>query len=197
MKNPFEKIISGKELSRKKIEDEVEHITDGRGLKIDNGIKESVIVLKLIGLETGDSCEGHIDRALPYPWVDIVAPARNNARYLDLQKKYKEERFLTPSEIEEGLLLNAKIIEEEKEIENHLKNLLDEFYKNSDSEKIIIKKYASWHRILPIGFEKFGTIKRGEELIESEKQRRTEFLERSREEMGRFVSFLDKKFRES
>ncbi len=40
-------------------------------MPIDPGIKETVIVLQALGFSTTQSCEGHDDRGLPYPWVKI------------------------------------------------------------------------------------------------------------------------------
>jgi len=46
-------------------------ITDGMGYPIDDGILETVVALNLLGLRTCQSCEGHLDDGLPYPWVDF------------------------------------------------------------------------------------------------------------------------------
>ncbi len=49
----------------------VDRAVDGLGTPIDDGIKEALIALKVNGFGTLASCEGHIDRGLPYPWVAI------------------------------------------------------------------------------------------------------------------------------
>lgn len=46
-------------------------ITDGMGYPIDDGILETVVALNLLGLRTCQSCEGHLNNGLPYPWVDF------------------------------------------------------------------------------------------------------------------------------
>ncbi len=46
-------------------------ITDGLGCSIDEGILEVVVALNLLGFPTCQSCEGHLDDGLPYPWVDF------------------------------------------------------------------------------------------------------------------------------
>lgn len=46
-------------------------ITDGMGCSIDEGIVEAVVAFNLLGLRTCQSCEGHLDDGLPYPWVDF------------------------------------------------------------------------------------------------------------------------------
>lgn len=56
------------------VANEVNGITDGLNKPVDQGIKKSVIALRLWDFPTDGSCEGHLDRSLPYPWVDIYAP---------------------------------------------------------------------------------------------------------------------------
>lgn len=50
---------------------EIEHITDGLGLPIDEGIREAVAVLRALDIETTQSCEGHRDRGSPSPFIDV------------------------------------------------------------------------------------------------------------------------------
>jgi len=50
----------------------IDRLTDGLGMPIDKGIRNLVVALKCHGFETRQSCEGHSDRALPYPWVSIT-----------------------------------------------------------------------------------------------------------------------------
>src|SRR5947208_415256 len=50
---------------------EVNHWIDGAGYPIDKEIKDTVIALNLMGIETIASCGGHLDHGLSYPWVDI------------------------------------------------------------------------------------------------------------------------------
>lgn len=57
----------------------VDSITDRLGMPIDSGIKETVIVLRLLGFKTSQSCEGHSDRALPFPWVMIDCDERSQS----------------------------------------------------------------------------------------------------------------------
>jgi hypothetical protein len=46
-------------------------VTDKLGKPIDQGIFETVICLNLLGVVTRQSCEGHLEWGLPYPWVDF------------------------------------------------------------------------------------------------------------------------------
>lgn len=72
------------------VADEVEHITDGLNLPIDAGIKKTVIALRLWDFPTDGSCEGHLDRALPYPWVDIYAPDQEEAAWIQANQQQRE-----------------------------------------------------------------------------------------------------------
>lgn len=54
-----------------KTEEKVDQFRDALKMPIDKGIRETVIVLNVLGFTTSMSCEGHLDRGLPYPWVDI------------------------------------------------------------------------------------------------------------------------------
>ncbi|HEU5382600.1 MAG TPA: hypothetical protein VFV38_44905 [Ktedonobacteraceae bacterium] len=46
-------------------------IIDRTGCSIDGGILEAVVALNLLGFPTCQSCEGHLDGGLPYPWIDF------------------------------------------------------------------------------------------------------------------------------
>jgi hypothetical protein len=52
---------------------EVVKVTDGLGLEIDSGIKDTVIALRLLGFDTDGSCEGHSDRGVCGPWVGLTS----------------------------------------------------------------------------------------------------------------------------
>jgi hypothetical protein len=57
----------------KKIERQIEKATDGLGLPLDAGIKNTVIAFNANGFITQQSCEGHLDRAQAAPWIHITA----------------------------------------------------------------------------------------------------------------------------
>jgi hypothetical protein len=50
---------------------EVDCLADGLGYGIEPFIKRPVAILMTAGFSTVASCEGHTDRGLPYPWIDI------------------------------------------------------------------------------------------------------------------------------
>lgn len=47
------------------------HLVDRIGCPIDEGIRETVVALNLLGFPTSQSCEGHLDHGCPYPWIDF------------------------------------------------------------------------------------------------------------------------------
>lgn len=51
---------------------QVDTWTDRLGMPIDPEIKETIIVLNLLGFTTQQSCEGHLDWGSSYPWVSFV-----------------------------------------------------------------------------------------------------------------------------
>lgn len=52
-------------------EDFARRLTDALGCTIDDGIVETVVALNLLGFRTSQSCEGHLDEGLAYPWIDF------------------------------------------------------------------------------------------------------------------------------
>ena len=137
------------------MEKEVASWGDALGLGIDPGIKNTVIVLNLLGFKTSSSCEGHMDRALAYPWVDFETEnqeivnlnnqqqdivKRIDEKQSEIQKKYpdlslgealrKEESEELDAIYPELHAINDKIEKLSKAQLVPLKNLLADFYKN-------------------------------------------------------------------
>ncbi len=64
----------------------LETIVDACGTKIEEGIKDTLVALRLLGFNTTSSCAGHIDdleenEAPSYPYVQIQALNRPKLRY--------------------------------------------------------------------------------------------------------------------
>lgn len=53
------------------IDEKSKTITDGLGKTIDKGIRELVVLLNYHNIGTVQSCWGHKNWGLSYPWVDI------------------------------------------------------------------------------------------------------------------------------
>ena len=60
---------------------EIEQITDGLNKSIDEGIRDAVAVLRALNLDTTQSCEGHLDRGSPSPYIDLHAPGEPTYRF--------------------------------------------------------------------------------------------------------------------
>ena len=69
-----EPVKSEKEAQWKSIKEKIDLETDAFGYKIEKEIKDTVIGLNALGINTSQSCEGHVDRGRIAPWVDIQAP---------------------------------------------------------------------------------------------------------------------------
>ncbi len=65
---------AAKEQEWQRLSEKADQVADRLGEPIDPGIKEIVVGLWAHGLTTGQSCEGHDDRAEALPWVSIEAP---------------------------------------------------------------------------------------------------------------------------
>ncbi len=102
----------------------VDKITDRLGLKIDDGIKDCVIALRLLGLNTTASHEGKIDR-YPIPYIDLASP--NIGKFMEKRDEIIC-RLQTPEEKET-----------EKEID-HLYHKLNELDSNDEFQVEKIKK---------------------------------------------------------
>lgn len=66
---------------------EVDSWVDGLGYPIDQGIKETVIVLNLLGFPTRQSCEGHLNHGEASPWIDF---AITQPEFVNLQNQASE-----------------------------------------------------------------------------------------------------------
>lgn len=82
----------------------VDKITDRLGKPVDAGIKETVIVLNLLGFPTTMSCEGHAERAVGGPWVDMrpegVEALKEQWRQAERACQTAEEEKRPPKEME-------------------------------------------------------------------------------------------------
>lgn len=66
-------------------------VTDKLGKRIDNGIFETVVALNVLGVCTRQSCEGHLEWGVPFPWIDIEAKIEQKfLLYQYLSRFYKD-----------------------------------------------------------------------------------------------------------
>jgi hypothetical protein len=123
------------------MEKEVHSWTDKLGMPIDLGIKDTVIVLNLLGFKTSASCQGHLDWGLPYPWIDFETTdqevknlmEKQQSVYQKIQKNYPAGDYSSPdlaNLYKEIRTLNDEIQRVSLLKLISLKQLLDEFYSN-------------------------------------------------------------------
>ncbi len=113
-----------------KMAQEVDTWTDGLGMPIDKEIKELVIALNVVGISTYQSCEGHLDWGLAYPWISFSF--RNSET-----ERLTEKRFD----------LGEKISNEEKILKEKFPNItIHERIKQEDG-KTLKDLYMNFHAV--------------------------------------------------
>ena len=85
---------ASKEYQWQKEKEAIDKITDGLGLGIDEDIKDSVIVLHLLGINTSSSHKGKIDR-YPIPYIDIDS---SEAHKLENELASKTDELMSEEE---------------------------------------------------------------------------------------------------
>ncbi len=194
---------------------DVDHWGDGLNYPVDEGIKETVIVFNLMGIETTASCEGHLDRGLSYPWIDMqthspeirgmmneyfdVQEQENNEETL-LEMKYPDKTYNELLKIPEaekllGLydkrhFLRKAVEERQMQCLEPLNQLLNQFYENRtvSYDNMLVVSDVSWGcdaRLHSIGAYR--------QIIRSEEERSFKLME-YQEEMKAFTAFLKQKF---
>lgn len=207
-----------KNLKLEEIRHDVESISDRLGKPIEEGIKETVVMFKANGLPTSDSCEGHVERGLPVPYVEVSAPNEPEERFVgqnEAFEKVAKKYNITPDEartskIDEAYWEAMKECSQNEETEEYKKwnkenekllakahNLLEEFYKERQVEpdvKLQIEEGVGNFRIHNGGEDYQPVIEEEREFTEEEKRIRAEKLEKYRAEMKGFTEFLKEKY---
>lgn len=186
----------GKQVGWKKMTIKVNKITDRLGMPVDKDIKETVIVINLLGFKTSGSCEGHMDHGVAGPWVDIdpkdfidlstqIANALSKAEEAEKAKKsdavvnklFKNYHSLISKEVQ-------PVLEEARKFTSYLK----EFYsshKTSYDRMLIIRTMYRFFRI-----ESLGVFLQDIADPKTKQQK----LGGYQEEMNLFTNFLKDKF---
>ncbi len=158
---------------------DVNRTVNGLGMPIDKGIRETIVFLWALGFKTSGSCEGHLDRGLPHPWVDFSVAELFGFRlpYDMNEEERKEYRNKNLEQI------------------NRLQKLLDEFYSKRNVEEGFKLCLYEW-TYGDFRLQSKETIEKDREII-SEKldaEPLKKNLERYRKEMKAFTNFLKKKY---
>ena len=159
-----------RDLNKQGLENEaradVNKITDGLGMPIDEGIKETVVAFRVSGFPTTGSCEGHLNRGTSYPWVDIDVSELENFKKINSAKdKASVWRKV-------NMVLRKK-----------MRGYLYDFYKNrASSSKLELK-------LVSIGIFGAFRIQSPSKLLNNTKSSE-ELLLQYRKEMNDFASYL-------
>jgi hypothetical protein len=109
-------------------------VIDRLGMRIDKGIMDTVVALNGAGVYTTASCEGHLHRAAPYPWIRVehkdadgiahqIALLLHDGKREDeeTQRLMKQHRALLLEEEQKLItLLNAFYQEHQFDYDRHL-----------------------------------------------------------------------------
>jgi len=168
---------------------------DKLGKGIDKGILETVVVLNALGINTDQSCEGHLKWGTCAPWVDIKAP--NTQKLEDeLQKYWDEAESLSnrgkSHDVTDKLFskfhkLRVKLKSTNMAPAQKLLDFLSEFYgdRNSEYKTRLMLSFtpkglgrlesqgAAFQEVLPIGQRKRNLL-----VYEKEMHEFTEFLKK-------------------
>lgn len=121
-----------------KMEAEVNEIQDALGKGVEDGIKESIIVMNLLGFKTSGYCEGHLESSERAPWIDFTVEDSTENR------KKSEEAFD-----------EAEKAQQEGASEDVLDNLYQTAHRLSDeAQRPLLEKIQELAQYLDIFYEK-------------------------------------------
>jgi len=197
------------------IRKEVDGTGDALGKPLDSRIKETVVFLKALEINTGQSCEGHIDR--PAPWVLIESEDEPKERWYDQDKIFQataEKYGITLEDVKRANNMDAwreayeasarkpetkkfkDWREKNERLQKKVAELLEQFYAEREAEeKLTIEEGADssfW-----LGFaenKKLATKVLNGEATEEERNSLNKKLPQRQAEMAAFTKFLEEKY---
>lgn len=196
---------------------EVEGFVDASGRGMDEGIKETVAALNLLGLETSASCEGDVDEGIPVPWVRVEAPNEPTERFSGENEAFVlvARKYGVPVEsVKRGEVMDyyweaVRACVDNGETEEFLEwrgknqrlmqktsGFLEEFYQDRDvpsNIRLIIDELPRGGFEIHNGGEDFRPNKE-EALSREEKDALAQRLAQYQEEMRQFTRFVREKY---
>lgn len=156
--------------------------------KMEEGVMDTVVVMNLLGVNTMESCEGHVEKEKPYPSV-IFGSKKHSQFYSkesnEINTKYRNVKGDSPEYRE----LLESIKEESSNLKNKVQILLDEFYSGKEWSPyhygVSVFTKDSMYSLAPVGLENAEN--------NSIENKRT-ILDLSRKEMDDFTEFLKNKY---
>ncbi len=205
--NPLDAEFSMKQNKWDAIFAEVRQYVDGIGGEMDIGILETVVAFNANGIQTRQSCEGHLDHGVAAPWVDIESTLPDD-RLSQLEKRKSKmadaiwKRFdskkgykVTEAELQEMNRLYAEASELRRQIERptleslkKIITLLTEFYSNHQvpfDTQLTVQSFGQSLRIQSQGA--------GIQELESDENKALK-LKQYQAEMNAFTAFLKNKY---
>lgn len=155
-------------------------IRDNLGKEIDPGIKETIVALAVLGIETARSCEGHIDWGTEAPYVDV-----ESKEALDLKIRLKEAK---DSEAELQRIkeeIKQKNLKEREKVMSYF----SDFYKERNvpyDRRLIINSMA-------LGLSRIESQGASLQKIRSEEIKKAK-LQEYQGEMKMFTDFLKERY---
>lgn len=178
----------------------VSTFTDKLGTSVDSGIFETVVALNLLGFQTLQSCEGHLDHGCSYPWVMIIDHERArtfNRMWLhvcELEERAKASGEKNAYDNYLSADIHLRTLVTQWEAKDHfferISALLDSFYTDQPAHvnpaRLLVKRlHPGTYRIEP-GFSLA--------VKELPRQFAREYLACGQAEMQHFTSFLQQNF---
>ncbi len=136
---------------------QVDTITDGLGMPIDPKIKPLVIALNALDFPTNMSCEGHLHRGQPTPWISFECLTQKEIDQKYEQRKIKYENAKAKDSREVWLEFHKWDEEQLRPVRvfaTRLCKLLEDFYVDYHPPyhaMFVISRSSSSCRIEPIG----------------------------------------------
>jgi hypothetical protein len=92
--------------------DRIARTTDSQGRRIDLGIMGVVLYLQVHGIRTVSSCEGHLDRGQPYPWV--MCPLDEQARLFAIVERFRGSLVVDCEMVDNQCVIRPSITQAEQ-----------------------------------------------------------------------------------
>ena len=195
---PKTPINPSRKLAWNSMKQEVIGFKDGLGKGLDVGITDTIVALRCLGINTTQSCEGHLDWATGAPYVDIrgvdtkelevqAKEAFNNARTEHDANPTNQQIYSPLYEKAHGLrkeIATKHLAEVKKAFD-----LIAEFYQNKQTpydKKLILSPFGDGSARI----ESQGAI--FQEIAKPEVKKKK--LQEYQEEMNSFTIFLKDKF---
>ncbi len=216
--NPHFLIQKG--LEWRNISKRIDRTVDGLKKRVDEGIKSAVIAFNAAGLSTSASCEGHLDRAIPFPWINVEAPNRPQERFIGENEVWRRiaEKYGVPVEDtrrakhkeawQEAMKERSQTEETEEfkrwreenvRLKEKAERLLEEFYQGREDEKeepqparLVVDGKGPLGFRIHSGGNDYGL--RSKELTEEQRKELTPRLAQYQVQMQEFAEFLKEKY---